>query len=166
MREQKIIWNLAWYWLPPLAWMALIFYLSAQPELPSPPQPLLNTLFEKGGHFVVYALLAWWWWRALTRGGKTTWTGLGLALVISVLYGVSDEFHQSFVPGRTPSLLDLVFDAVGAAAAGLINPLVAAILMPLSSAMVIWGASRVEVSLESGSGPSTRHVPREGEERK
>ena len=40
--------------------------------------------------------------------------------------------------------------AVSAAAAGLINPLIAAILMPASSAMVIWGASRVEVSMESG----------------
>jgi len=38
--------------------------------------------------------------------------------------------------------------AVSAAAAGLINPLVAAILMPASSAMVIWGASRVEGSME------------------
>lgn len=40
--------------------------------------------------------------------------------------------------------------AVSAAAAGLINPLIAAILMPASSAMVIWGASRVEASVESG----------------
>jgi cation transport ATPase len=37
--------------------------------------------------------------------------------------------------------------AVGAAAAGFVNPLVAAILMPLSSALVIWGASRVEVAV-------------------
>ncbi|MEJ2483754.1 MAG: hypothetical protein P8049_11750 [Gemmatimonadota bacterium] len=40
--------------------------------------------------------------------------------------------------------------AVTAAAAGWINPLIAAILMPASSAMVIWGASRVEASMESG----------------
>ena len=39
--------------------------------------------------------------------------------------------------------------AVSAAAAGLINPLIAAILMPASSAMVIWGASRVEASMEN-----------------
>ena len=40
--------------------------------------------------------------------------------------------------------------AVGAAAAGLINPLVAAILMPASSALVIWGSSRIEASMNGG----------------
>lgn len=36
-----------------------------------------------------------------------------LAFVITCLYGVSDEFHQKFVPGRTPDVYDVVADAIG-----------------------------------------------------
>ncbi len=109
--------NLIWYWLPPLAWMGVIFFLSAQPDLPGPPASLLDTLLKKMGHFVVYAMLAFLWHRALARGGMADPTALGLAFAIAVLYGLSDEFHQSFVPGRHPGLSDVIIDAMGAATA-------------------------------------------------
>jgi VanZ family protein len=114
-RDRSVIRYLVWYWLPPLAWMGMIFYLSAQPDLPSPPQPWLQKLLTNGAHFGLYALLALWWWRALSRGRKTLRATLGLAFGLAVLYGISDEFHQSFVPGRTPSLMDVLIDAAGAA---------------------------------------------------
>lgn len=109
--------DLVRYWLPPLAWMGVIFYLSAQPQLPTAPEPLMDALLKKGGHFMAYALLALLWWRALSRGKKTDRTTLALAFVIAVLYGLSDEFHQSFVPGRHPSPWDVLIDAAGAAVA-------------------------------------------------
>ena len=105
------------YWLPPLAWMVAIFYLSAQPDLPGPPEPLLDTLFKKGAHFVTYAMFAFLWWRALSRGMMTHRAALGTAFAIAVVYGISDEFHQSFIPGRSPSSRDVLIDAAGAAAA-------------------------------------------------
>jgi VanZ family protein len=97
----------------------MIYYLSAQPDLPGPPEPWLATLFANSAHFGVYALLAFWWWRALRSFQKTqsAWVILLLAFLISVLYGASDEFHQSFVPGRDPSLLDWLVDMAGAATA-------------------------------------------------
>jgi len=121
--------RLLWFWLPPLAWMGMIFYLSAQPDLPGPPEPWLATLLSNSAHFGVYAGLAFWWWRALWNSrrdpgsqevwerGKREGAVLLLALGISVLYGASDEFHQSFVPGRDASVLDWLVDTAGAATA-------------------------------------------------
>jgi VanZ family protein len=109
--------DLICYWLPPLTWMGMIFYLSAQPTLPSATKPLLDVLIKKGGHFGAYALLAFWWWRALSRGRGVEGTTLGLAFAVSVAYAISDEFHQGFVPGRNPSLVDVLIDTAGAAAA-------------------------------------------------
>lgn len=109
--------DLAVYWLPLLAWMGMIFCFSAQPRLPRLPEPSLDALLKKGAHFGVYGLLAFWWWRALSRGRKTERITIGLAFVFTVLYAMSDEFHQSFVPGRRPSLKDVLIDAGGAAVA-------------------------------------------------
>ena len=101
-------------WLPALLLGATIFTLSAQPALPSPPR-----LNDKQVHAVTYGVLA-----ALCLMGLTGWRwrrigGASLlgALVIAVLYGVSDEIHQAFVPGRTPDVADVGADAVGAATA-------------------------------------------------
>ena len=103
--------NLVWYWLPPLAWMGIIFYLSAQPKLPALPEPMLDLVLKKGTHFTVYAVLAFLWWRALSRGRMADRAALGLAFAIAVLYAMSDEFHQRFVPGRCPGLSDVLIDA-------------------------------------------------------
>ncbi len=109
--------GLACYWLPPLAWMGIIFYLSAQPDLPGPREPWLASLLSHAAHFGVYAILAYLCWRVLSRQGKIDRDALGLAFAASVLYGVSDEIHQSFVPGRAPSVLDVLVDTAGAATA-------------------------------------------------
>jgi len=109
--------DLVWYWLPPLAWMGVIFYLSGQPKLPAPPEPMLDLMLKKGAHFTVYAILAFLWWRVLSRGKMTDRAALGLAFAVAVSYGLSDEFHQSFVPGRHPGLSDVLIDALGAAVA-------------------------------------------------
>jgi VanZ family protein len=103
------------YWLPLLAWMGIIFYLSSCPSLPGPPEPWINLLLKKGGHFCVYGVLAFLWWRVLSRGRPRAWTPLLGALVLTTLYAISDEYHQSFVPGRQPRVVDVVIDASGAA---------------------------------------------------
>jgi VanZ family protein len=98
-------------WLAVAGWMALIFFLSSQPQLPSPPDPLIDLLFKKGAHFSVYATLAVLFHRALPPG-RWVWA---LAWLLTALYAGSDEWHQSFVPGRHPHITDVVIDLCGAA---------------------------------------------------
>lgn len=101
------------YWLPLLLWMGWIFFLSSQPRLPSIPQGWLDTLWKKLGHASEYAILAVLWWRALgpTRLPEQR---ISMAWGLSVLYALSDEYHQIFVPGRNGTLVDLLVDASGA----------------------------------------------------
>lgn len=98
--------------LAPLSWAGLIFWLSSRPASPKPSfaaQPLLHNF----GHVVVYAVLA-----ALVAVGFGRTPRRGAALVawcLATLYGASDEYHQSLVPGRVASFGDLAADACGAA---------------------------------------------------
>ncbi len=65
--------------------------------------------FDKIAHFSVYGLLATLLVR-LGRGPRAVW----LALLATSLYGVSDEWHQSFVPGRSCEVADWMADTLGA----------------------------------------------------
>jgi VanZ family protein len=100
-------------WLAIGTWMALIFFLSSQSKLPSPDDPLINFLLKKTAHFAVFGVLAILFWRALT---PARWV-YQLSWALTVLYAISDEYHQSFVTLRTPTPRDVVIDACGAATA-------------------------------------------------
>jgi VanZ family protein len=92
--------------------MALIFVLSAQPDLSSG-LGILDLVGRKIVHAALYGLLCWLWARALaTRlsGARA----VACALAVSVLYAVSDEYHQTFVAGRAGSSLDVAIDTAGA----------------------------------------------------
>ena len=105
-------------WLPVGVWMALIFGVSSLPQLPRVAPPLWQELLSDGAHFVEYAILAGLLWRALrTAMSKALFWTYGLSLVVAAVYAASDEFHQSFVPGRDASVGDFSFDVAGAALA-------------------------------------------------
>jgi VanZ family protein len=112
--------KILWYWLPVAAWMTLIFAVSAQPELPLPPGPWLEGVLDKVGHALSYGVLAWLVYRALKHHFAPSAILRGVCVAVAVAYGLTDEVHQAFVPGREPSLLDLGADALGALAAVLI----------------------------------------------
>lgn len=101
-----------WRWVAALAWMGLIFFLSAQPDFPRPESGWLDLMISGGAHFFLYGVLALLLRWAL--GGGTR--GMPLAFGLALLYGLSDELHQAFVPGRCPDAMDLVWDGLGAAA--------------------------------------------------
>ena len=96
--------------------MGLIFFLSSQPSLPKAPDDLLDVLTKKCAHFGEYLVLTLLLSRALAGGAAIHGPSVVVGLVIAVAYAMSDELHQQFVPGRTPSPWDVVIDALGAIA--------------------------------------------------
>ncbi len=103
-----------WRWLPALAMMALIFGASSAPSKDIPSFGLWDVLVRKGGHALGYALLGAAYLRGLTAERRLRWPLAALALAAAVLYAATDEFHQSFVSGRHPSIVDVLIDAGGA----------------------------------------------------
>jgi VanZ family protein len=98
-------------WGPVVLLMALIFGASAVPDL----GPLPGDVSDKTAHLSVYALLAVLLLRALAKGrfAGVTWRRSMIAVLITILYGASDEWHQRLVPGRTADVMDIVADAIG-----------------------------------------------------
>ena len=100
------------HWLPAAIQASLIFYLSAQTSPPGVdlgPDYVLHGI----GYLILGGAVSW----GMSGGLRKVLSGpeSAVCLLLSVLYGGIDEFHQSFVPGRDPSLHDLAADAVGAA---------------------------------------------------
>ena len=99
--------------IPAVLYMMFIFYLSSHPA----PEgirwfPVIAGL--KVGHMIEYGILYLFIWYAVIK--TTTYSALSafaLALMITVLYGLTDEFHQIFVATRTARLIDVVADGVG-----------------------------------------------------
>jgi len=103
-------------WAAVLAWAALIFVISAQPNLRFVPDAGLDFVVRKIGHMGVFGILALLLWLALI--GTTAWRRSGAwAFALTVLYAASDELHQGLVAGRHPSALDVGVDALGAVVA-------------------------------------------------
>jgi VanZ family protein len=95
--------------------MVVIFMASGTPGRDLPWFGSFDFLAKKGGHMLGYALLATSYLRGLARTRSTPWRLVILALVLTGCYAVTDEFHQSFTPGRTPSATDVGIDIGGGA---------------------------------------------------
>jgi len=100
--------------LPLIVWCALIFWLSSINRIPTikfflPPDKVAHTSF--------YFVLCWFSRRAFRFQNASDWLrkySLLIAFLFATLYGVSDEIHQRFVPGRTFDYFDMLADATGA----------------------------------------------------
>lgn len=104
-------------WLPPFLMMGVIYLFSAQPSLDSG-LGIIDTLGRKLVHFAEYGLLCFLWWRLLRTKMDSGRAAL-VAFVLSSLYAVSDEFHQTHVEGRHGTPLDWAIDSAGAAVVAL-----------------------------------------------
>lgn len=111
-----------WWWGPVLFYALVIFIASSISQPPSLP----TIVSDKGIHGGLYAGFALVVLRALARQwDRVTWLTAAGAIALAVCYGASDEFHQSFVPGRTADILDLRADAIGATVAVIVAWLIA-----------------------------------------
>ncbi len=110
----RAAWSVLLKWGPALLMMSVIFFLSSRTRSSLPNFGSLDYVLKKTGHMLGYGLLALAYWRGLGFGRRPAW----YAWLLAVAYACTDGFHQSFVAGRDPSVVDvLLFDNLGAAAA-------------------------------------------------
>ena len=99
-------------WGPVAAWCLLIFAFSAIPDLSSGLQ--CDFPLRKAGHMAEYGVLFALVRRACAGSGARLAPAAWSAAAFALLYAASDEWHQSFVPGRSPDVIDWVADVAGA----------------------------------------------------
>ena len=95
--------------LPAIAWMGIIFYLSSRQKIAVSENYVLSFFIFKTIHFIEYGILFLLWKLALYKKSYAT----KLALSISILYAFLDEFHQTFVPTREGKIRDVFIDSLG-----------------------------------------------------
>jgi VanZ family protein len=93
-----------------VGWMLLIFLLSSQPSLPT---IRLLSGADLLAHAVVYGVLCMFLALSFVSPRAMTWGRIFFLVMLVTAYGVTDEYHQSFVPGRNASPWDVLADGVG-----------------------------------------------------
>jgi VanZ family protein len=101
-------------WAPAILIMVIIFIASSTPGNDIPGFGGWDTFVKKGAHMAGYALLAVGYLHALSNSAKASRTLFIIAILLAGLYAATDEFHQSFTPGRNSSIRDVGIDALGA----------------------------------------------------
>src|SRR3989344_5886023 len=112
----KKILVLVYYLGPILIWMSVIFYLSSRKSIQVSDIYIMNFFIFKFLHVMEYALLYFLVFRAFFFFGNNNLSLtqiMFLAIIISVLYAVSDEIHQLFVPTREGKIRDVLIDSLG-----------------------------------------------------
>ena len=100
------------HWLPAVACATLIFWFSGQSSVPALVEGVPDEVGHSIGYLIFSLTLVWGATSGLSK--ELAVSAAVLLWVVAAAYGMSDEFHQSYVSGRTPSLADLLADAIGA----------------------------------------------------
>ncbi len=123
-----------WFWRfgfssAVVAWMLMIFYLSSLSQKEIGPggtfhlEPFASigrALPSLQVHLILYTVLAWLMQATLHSFNNSTsriWPWALVSVTFAIVYAITDEFHQSFVGGRSPSVMDVVWDGLGAVSA-------------------------------------------------
>lgn len=119
--------SLNWFLL--IFWMGIIYFLSSRPDLKSGFESRIDFILRKIAHIAEYGILTFLAWRALVGGKETEFPKgnsvskmpqfLIFAIIFSIFYAISDEYHQSFIYGRFGGYLDVLIDSAGIMIAGM-----------------------------------------------
>lgn len=104
--------------MPAAGYAAFLFYLSSQSNVQLPSFPFI----DKIGHFILYAGFGFFFARAILpfKHQRTLKKSILWAITGAVLYGITDEFHQSFVPHRSVEAADVMADMIGGIVGGVL----------------------------------------------
>lgn len=95
-------------------WMTVVYHFSSLPGSDVPGK------YGSLAHFLEYAILGALMWFALSSS-SVGFSAIALAVLAASLYGITDEFHQHFVPGRVPDIADWGVDTIGALAGAFVS---------------------------------------------
>lgn len=112
----KVIRHFVLYWLPPIIWMIIIFIMSSRQRISLADTEVENFLIFKSLHVIEYAFLYLLLFRASFKTFSkkiTIQTIFFISIVGAILYAISDELHQTFVPTRQGSVRDIFIDTIG-----------------------------------------------------
>ena len=109
-----------YYWLAAGFWPLIIFLLSAQPTLTRSQAWMQIFVIRKSAHLIEFALLTFLVWTVLTHLQRqegwfkriSAYHSL-LSFVLPLLFAISDEAHQYFVPSRKATIIDIIIDMLG-----------------------------------------------------
>ena len=105
--------RLLYRWGPAIIIMGIIFIASSTSGSDLPDFGYIDFFAMKGGHLLGYTLLSAAFLHGLSNGGPITRSRIAVTGILVILYAISDEWHQSFTPGRNPALLDVGIDTAG-----------------------------------------------------
>ncbi len=112
-RVHRILFNRPLFiWGPVVIYCLVIFALSSHPVLAP---PVFFPAVDKFIHAIEYAVLGSLWTRAISQSWKALPVSRVLlsAVLFTTFYGISDEWHQAYVPGRTPEIADVLANMAG-----------------------------------------------------
>lgn len=108
-------------WFLVISWAGLIFVLSSQPDLKSSLPTSIDFILRKIAHMTEYGILFFLLFRAIREHSMNLNKTIWLAIIFSILYAITDEYHQAFVFGRMGTLRDVLIDSAGILGAFLIT---------------------------------------------
>jgi VanZ family protein len=103
-----------YFWLPVVVWMLVIFTFSSKPTGVASTIDWQDFFIKKFAHVLVFGFLSVLLYRAQRSYGANRKTAIVTSILVAAFYGLTDEYHQSFIGGRTPRLRDVGFDTIGA----------------------------------------------------
>jgi len=101
------------YWLPFFLWAIVIYSFSANPTVKTTEIHWEDFILKKTAHLVEYFVFSLLFYRVLINSNVKPKNAFWCTVILAFIYGYSDEFHQSFTPGREPKIRDVLIDTFG-----------------------------------------------------